>query len=168
MLCGWLNLLNAVNGLWFFYLMSKRVKAALVIRSYTKTSGILQHTYTLSCAPYHSVQLANAMLQTHTGTTLCALLLSSLLQSQEELRGVLLCMGNQVLIALHLSKPADAAIFGKAKVVIYEVPIRLTLHQHELKIRDISAKFSHATDTPFATMKWYSMDSLRHGIFLMH
>lgn len=44
---------------------------------------------------------------------------SSLLQGQQQLWGVLLGVGHQVLKALHLRQPADAAVLGESQVVIH-------------------------------------------------
>lgn len=56
-------------------------------------------------------------------SNLLAALAGGLLQGQQELPRVLLGMRNQVLKALHLRQPADAALLGEGQVVINDIII---------------------------------------------
>ena len=70
-----------------------------------------------------------------------------LLQSQQELWRVLLGVSNQILKALHLRQPADAALLREAQVVINDVifiiPLSATsafLHACVAHISELSEK----------------------------
>ena len=51
----------------------------------------------------------------------------SLLEGKYQLWGMMLCMNNQILPALHLQQPADGSVLGKPKVVIHNQSIFLLL-----------------------------------------
>lgn len=92
-----------------------------------------------SCASCQVICLEAQQLLVHasispTSNSFTALL-RSLLQSQHQLRGMLPGMLYQVLEALHLCEPADAALLRETQIVIYDVIIMSALQARTCFVR---------------------------------